>query len=71
MPEEERWKQSRKFVVILKGLLMIEKNKVPTKFSFLIHRAPTTNRRKLMILIGVETKQSKKIQNQNNEVKTL
>ena len=48
-----------------------KKNKVPIKVRFLIHIAPAKNRRKIFILMGVEKKQSKKIQNCINEAKNV
>ena len=42
-----------------------------TEFIFLIHKAPTKNRGKLLNSIGVTKKQSKKNQNRINDVKIL
>ena len=45
--------------------------KLPAKVSFLIHKAPPENRQEGIIVIGVEKKQYKKIQNPINEVKII
>ena len=46
-----------------------KKNKVPTNVGFLIYKAPIENERKIIVLIRVGKKQSRKFQNRNIRVK--
>ena len=67
MPGKTVEERTRKFVVILERLRAIEKNKVPTKVSFLIHKAPNKNQRKFFVLVGVEDGTILEIQDANKE----
>ena len=50
MPEKTFREKGINFVQILKRIAITE-NKVPTKVYFFIYKAPTRNRRKILILI--------------------
>ena len=67
--QEKNMEENRKFLLIMKRTKITKKNKQPTKIIFLFQKAPTKSWRNIIILIGVEQKQSKKIQNCCNEEK--